>query len=54
MPLAKYVELVEWSARQIRNDKRGYTPEDTPSVMERLGIPTPVWMKLVNSFGEMF
>lgn len=54
MPLAKYVELVEWSARQIRDDKRGYTPEDTPSVMERLGIPTPVWMKLVNSFGEMF
>ena len=38
-----YLELVDWSGRAIRNDKRGYIPADIPPILRRLGMEaTPV------------
>lgn len=34
--LKDYLELVDWSAREIKNHKRGYTPATTPPLLRRL------------------
>lgn len=37
-PLKDYLELVDWSGRAIRSDKKGYIPSDTPPILARLGM----------------
>jgi REP element-mobilizing transposase RayT len=36
--LKDYLELVDWSGRAIRHGKRGHIPENTPPILERLGM----------------
>jgi hypothetical protein len=36
--LSDYLELVDWSGRAIRSDKRGYIPESAPPILSRLGV----------------
>jgi len=33
-----YLELVDWTGRAIRPDKRGFIPENAPKILGRLGI----------------
>lgn len=33
-----YLELVDWSGRAIRADKKGYIPKTTPPILQRLGM----------------
>ncbi len=54
MPAAAYMELLDWTARQIVNGKRGATPEDAPPIFERLKIKPAVWCELVTRFGKLF
>ena len=54
MPTAAYVELLDWTARQIVNGKRGATPEDAPPIFDRLKIKPAVWYELVTRFGKLF
>ena len=35
MPLAGYLELLDWTARQLVPGKRGATPSDAPPILER-------------------
>ncbi|MCY2963427.1 MAG: hypothetical protein NT069_07200 [Planctomycetota bacterium] len=50
MSFAAYLELLEWSSRQWRADKRGAIPSNLPPVFERLGIPDSGWMELLRGF----
>lgn len=54
MPVAGYIELLDWTARQNRQDKRGATPAWMAGVFERLGISVEVWCELVGNFGRLF
>jgi len=36
--LKDYLELVDWSGRAIRKDKRGYIPANMPPILSRLGM----------------
>ena len=36
--LIDYLQLVEWTGRAIRNDKRGAIPQHLPPLLQRLGI----------------
>ena len=54
MPTAAYMELLDWTARQIVTGKRGATPEDAPLIFERLKITPTVWCELVTRFGKLF
>ena len=54
MPTAAYLELLDWTARQIVNGKRCATPEDAPPIFERLKIKPAVWYELVTRFGKLF
>ncbi|WP_182864946.1 hypothetical protein [Stieleria mannarensis] len=50
----EYLELLDWSARQVRNGKPGRTPEDMPPILLRLGLSPTVWLKLVADFDDLF
>jgi len=54
MPAEDYIELLDWSARQLADGKPGRTPEDLPPVLTRLGLPTTVWLDLVANFDNLF
>ena len=54
IPAAAYVELLDWTARQMVTGKRGATPEDAPPIFERLKIKPAVWYELVTRFGKLF
>ena len=40
-----YVELVNWTGQQMRQDKRGSINTTTPSILARLNIPTYCWLQ---------
>ena len=52
--LEKYLELVDWSGRQLRTDKRGAIPDDLASILERLGISSGSWLEGIEGFGSRF
>ncbi len=49
-----YLQLLDWTARQLRKDQPGYTPEDLPPILERLGLETCEYIDQVRFFGSMF
>jgi hypothetical protein len=54
MSLAKYLELVDWTGRQIRTGKRGAIPAQLAPILERLGLDAAGWCDLVTQFGKLF
>jgi hypothetical protein len=54
MPLGDYLELLDWTARQLVPGKRGVTAADVPSLFERLSIAPGTWCELVGNFGRLF
>ena len=51
---AEYLELLDWTARQIRSEKRGATPASAAPLFERLGIDERSWCELTKNFGRLF
>ena len=52
-----YLELLDWTARQVAPGKRGMTPPSTPPLFQRLSgkLPTATaWVELVQDFGKLF
>ena len=54
MPVAAYLESLDWTARQLAAGKQGSTPTDTPAIFEHLQIRPEVWCKLVSQLGQLF
>ncbi|MCA9136787.1 MAG: hypothetical protein KDB00_08510 [Planctomycetales bacterium] len=54
MSVEEYLELVDWSARQLAVGKRGRTPAESPPILERLGLSVTVWLELVANFDNLF
>jgi hypothetical protein len=48
MPIEGYVELLDWTSRQVVPGKRGSTPSTLPPVLARLGLDAACWCKLVS------
>ena len=49
-----YLELVDWTGRILRDDKRGAIPEHTPAILERLNMDTKHWVYLTRDFESPF
>jgi hypothetical protein len=54
MPLTKYLELLDWTGRQLRSGKRGTIPAELSPILERLGLDAVGWCDLVQKFGKLF
>ncbi len=54
MTSAEYLELLDWTARQIVPGKAGSTLPETPPILERVGLKPASWIGLVSGFGELF
>lgn len=42
--IIEYIQLVDWTGRQIRNGKPGYIKDNIPPIFERLQINTSAWL----------
>jgi putative transposase len=52
--LTDYAELIEWTGRAMRNDKRGRIPDNTPALLQRLAIPTDAWLTATHTLETRF
>lgn len=52
--LEDYVKLVDFTGRCIRDDKRGYIPNQLPPILERLNIDAKHWLYLTQNFESNF
>lgn len=54
MSTASYIDLLDWTARQVSRGKVGSTPKSVLPVFDRLRINGKVWCELVKDFGRLF
>ena len=50
--LIDYLELVDWTGRIIREDKRGAIATQTPALLSTLGLDNETWLSLACDFGK--
>ena len=54
MPLEKYLLLLDWSGRTLREGKRGAIPSDAAPILDRLGLEVDYWLRGLQEVGEWF
>lgn len=54
MKLTDYLELVDWTGRILRHDKRGAISKSTENILARLGIDDSQWLEMTECFEECF
>ncbi|MBL4761484.1 MAG: transposase, partial [Gammaproteobacteria bacterium] len=52
--LQDYIELVEWSGRIIKENKRGSISQDKPPILNRIGVDPRSWAVLTSKFESLF
>ena len=52
--LTDYLELVDWTGRQIRDDKRGSIDKEQPPILNRLIISPQHWVYLCTQLESRF
>lgn len=52
--LENYLELVDWTGRILRDDKRGAIPSHLPPILERLNIDPRYWLHMTRNFESRF
>ena len=53
MTLAEYLQLLDWTGRQIRHDgKLGTIPSDLQPLFDRIGMSPDIWVDCVRRFGK--
>ena len=48
--LEHYIKFVDWTGRQIREDKRGSIPSHLAPILERIGVREEAWFETVRDF----
>ena len=52
--LRDYLQLVDWTGRQIREGKTGRIPDHLGPILERLGLDSAAWTDTARGFGRRF
>lgn len=52
--LADYLELVDWTGKILRDDKRASIDANLPPILERLGFERRAWKELTTTFETRF
>ena len=50
--LKDYIDLVDWTGRAIREDKRGYIPSATPPILEQINLTDEQWLTLATEIQQ--
>ena len=54
MTLDRYLQLVDWTGRQLRKDKPGAIDKGLPGILQRLECSADTWLDLVRNFRKSF
>ena len=54
MSLDEYLELLDWTGRQVVRGKRGTIPAELAPILDRLQIAADDWLELTGNFGRLF
>jgi hypothetical protein len=54
MSLDQYLQLLDWTGRQLRRDKPGVISSDLKPILERLDCTVESWLDLVRNFRRRF
>lgn len=54
IPMAQYLELLDWTGRQIRSGSRGSIPKHLAPILLRMGLDSISWCDVVKKFGKIF
>ncbi len=54
MRLADYLDLLDWTGRQLVRGKRGRIPNSVAPILKRLKLDRQGWCELVGHFGQRF
>ena len=54
MSLDQYLQLLDWTGRQLRADKRGSIPTGLAPMLDRLQCSSESWLDLVKNFRKRF
>ena len=54
MATTGYLELLDWTARQVVEGRSGATPKHVAPLLQRLGLSEATWCSVVNGFGRLF
>ena len=49
-----YLELLDWTGRQLRSDKVGSIPGHLSPILRRIGVDARGWCDVVTKFGRIF
>ena len=52
MSLPEYLQLLDWTGRQLKPGKRGSIPKNAPPILERLNLSAELWLHAVEQFGK--
>ena len=52
MSLSQYLELLDWTWRQLKPGKSGAIPKNAPPILERLNLSAELWLHAVEHFGK--
>jgi putative transposase len=50
--LQDYLELVDWTGRAIRDDKKGSIPNELLPIMQRLGVESETWLTSIKHYNR--
>jgi len=49
-----YLELLDWTGREIRTNKRGHISDNLRPALERLDLDVEAWVENVEGYGSLF
>ena len=52
MTLAEYLQLLDWTGRQMKPGKRGAIPKNTPPILDRLNLSVELWLHAIEQFSK--
>ena len=52
MSLPEYLQLLDWTGRQLKPGKRGSVSKTAPPILERLNLSPELWLHVVQQFGK--
>jgi len=52
--LDDYLQLVDWTGRQVRREKQGRIPAELAPILDRLQVNSSTWLDSVRNFGRWF